>query len=109
MQRLIPPVKSIPAQHMPFGNQFAAAVRITTDGTISASQGDADSLAGVAALAERLCQLVGEQLAIDPFIALECTFDAGGCILYEETGGDIVAVEPAVTADVSELRRQLGL
>ena len=80
-----------------------AAVRLSADGRVMATSGNADDLADLAAYATRLGQLAAEALGMEEIIAIECTSDSEIFLIYEAEGGDIVALKakdksPALTA-----------
>ena len=98
------PVKDDPPK------EARAAVRLSPDGQVRATRGDAEALVAMAAYAARLGEVVGELLGADGFRALECTYKrGGGCFVFRDARGDLMAVEPAEGVDLSAIRRRLGL
>jgi hypothetical protein len=88
---------------------FQLFLRMKRDGTVVASQGTSPSFADVAAYALRLSQLVGDDLGLDRFVALECTFKQGRCFIVLDEEGDVVALEPRPSTDSNVLRELFGL
>jgi hypothetical protein len=88
---------------------FPVVLRLGANGTIVKNKGGSDDLAGVVAYAQRLGQLAGELLGIEPFVAMECTFAEGRFLIFAEENGDIVALKPRAEANLQPLRERLGL
>lgn len=84
-------------------------LRMNSDGAVLESQGGTPEFADIAAYALRLSQLVGDQLGLERFAAMECTFKQGRCFIVLQDDGDVVALEPRTAADSSSLRELLGL
>jgi Domain of unknown function (DUF4388) len=84
-------------------------LRMSRDGTVVESRGSTSELADITAYAVRLSQLVGEQLGLDRFAAMECAFKHGRCFIVLQRDGDVVAFEPHASTDSSSLREMLGL
>jgi hypothetical protein len=84
-------------------------LRMNRDGIVVESQGNTSDLADIAAYALRLSQLVGEQLGLERFAAMECAFKQGRCFIVLQQDGDAVAFEPHASVDSSALREMLGL
>jgi hypothetical protein len=91
------------------GGDFPVAMRLSAGGTIVSNRGGTDQLAETVAYAQRLMQLAGDLLGIDEFIALECSFTSGRCVVFMEGNGDIVALRPRAEANLQPLRDKLGL
>jgi hypothetical protein len=91
------------------GGDFPVAMRLNAAGAVVSSRGGTEPLAETVAYAQRLMQLAGELLGIDDFIALECTFSTGRCVIFMEENGDIVALRPRAEANLQPLRDKLGL
>ncbi len=91
------------------GAEFPVTLRLAPGGGILTSKGADEELAGVVAYAHRLGQLAGELLGIDPFVAMECTFTGGRMLLFEEEGGETVALRPRTESNLQPLRDKLGL
>jgi hypothetical protein len=73
------------------------------------SHGSTQALADIVAYALQLSQLVGDQLGLERFAAMECTFKSGRCFVVLESDGEVVALEPNASADSGSLRELLGL
>jgi hypothetical protein len=84
-------------------------LRMNREGGVVESHGGTPEFADVAAYALRLSQLVGDQLGLDRFASMECTFEQGRCFIVLQEDGDIVALEPRSAVDSSSLRELLGL
>jgi hypothetical protein len=88
---------------------FQLFLRMNRDGVVVESHGSTSDLADIASYALRLSQLVGEQLGLERFSAMECVFKKGRCFIVLQEDGDVVALEPRPSADSSALREMLGL
>jgi len=84
-------------------------LRMNREGIVVESRGSTSELADIAAYALRLAQLIGEQLGLERFAAMECAFKQGRCFIVLQGDGDVVAIEPRPSADSSSLREMLGL
>jgi hypothetical protein len=73
------------------------------------SSTEVQEFAETIAYTRRLIHLVGEQMGMEGFKAVEFTFKRGRCILYEEDDGNVVALKPSPSSDLTELREKLGL
>ena len=91
------------------GGDFPVAMRLSASGAVVSNRGGTEELAETVAYAQRLMQLAGDLLGIDEFIALECSFTSGRCVIFMEGNGDIVALRPRVEANLQPLRDKLGL
>ncbi len=91
------------------GGDFPVAMRLNLSGGVVTNRGGTEELAETVAYAQRLMQLAGDLLGIDDFIALECTFTSGRCVIFMEENGDIVALRPRPEANLQPLREKLGL
>jgi hypothetical protein len=91
------------------GGDFPVAMRLNLGGAVVTNRGGTEELAETVAYAQRLMQLAGDLLGIDDFIALECTFTSGRCVIFMEENGDIVALRPRPEANLQPLREKLGL
>ena len=78
-------------------------------GAIVKNSGGTEELAETVAYVQRLMELAGELLGIEGFIALECTFTKGRCLIFIESNGDTVALRPRPEANLQALRDRLGL
>jgi hypothetical protein len=97
------------AGHPLRGEDLQIFLRMNRDGVLVESHGNTAELADIAAYALRLSQLVGEQLGLERFAAMECAFKKGRCFIVLQDDGDVVALEPRPSADSSSLREMLGL
>jgi hypothetical protein len=88
---------------------FPVVLRLAAGGAIVKNKGGNEDLAGVVAYAQRLGQLAGELLGIDPFVAMECTFAEGRFLIFCEENGDTVALRPRGETNLQPLRERLGL
>jgi uncharacterized protein DUF4388 len=88
---------------------FPVMLRLGAGGAIIKNKGGDDELAGVVAYAHRLCQLAGELLGLEQFVALECTFTEGRLLIFDEDNGDTVALRPRADTNLQPLRDRLGL
>jgi hypothetical protein len=84
-------------------------LRMNGDGTVIESHGSTPEFADIAAYALRLSQLVGDQLGLERFLAMECTFKQGRCFIVLEDDGNVVALEPRSASNSGSLRELLGL
>lgn len=91
------------------GEDFQLYVRMNSEGKVTASYGSTQALAGVVAYVLRLAQLVGDQLGLERFRAMECAFDKGQYFVVLEEGGGIVVLEPRASADSDSIRDLLGI
>jgi hypothetical protein len=89
--------------------EFPVTMRLAPGGGILTSKGANEEMAGVVAYAQRLAQLTGELLGLDPFVAMECTFADGRLLLFEEENGETVALRPRTESNLQPLRDKLGL
>jgi hypothetical protein len=88
---------------------FELAVRLGANGEVLASRGEADEFANIIAYTARLAEILGDFMGLEGFRGLECTFKKGRCLLLKETDGNILAVKPSATADVSLIKDRIGL
>jgi hypothetical protein len=88
---------------------FPVMLRLSTSGTVLRNKGGTEELAEAAAYAHRLVQLTGELLGFEEFVALECTFQEGRCLVFREGEGDIVVLKPRPDLNLQALRERLGL
>jgi hypothetical protein len=98
--------------HLPA--QPLRAARLDAGGELTAVLGDGESLAGQAAYAMRLGDLIGELLALGPASALEAQVRSQSrpealALARREGDGGMLALEAADAADAAALRRELGL
>jgi len=97
------------AGHTFRSEDFQLFFRMNRDGAVVDSHGDTQALADTVAYALQLSRLVGDQLGLEQFVAMECTFKAGRCFLVLEPDGHVVALEPNASADSTSLRELFGL
>jgi hypothetical protein len=88
---------------------FELAVRLGPGGEVLASRGEAEEFANIIAYTARLAEILGDFMGLEGFRGLECTFKKGRCLLLKETEGNILAVKPSATADVSLIKDRIGL
>jgi len=88
---------------------FPVMVRLSSSGTVLRNKGGTEELAEAAAYAHRLVQLTGELLGLEEFVAIECTFTQGRCLIFTEGDGDIVVLRPRPDLNLQALRERLGL
>ena len=84
-------------------------LRMNSDGAIVANHGSSQAFADSAAYAVMLGQLLGDQLGVDDFFSMECSFKAGQCFVVLEPSGEVVVLEPRTPADAASLRELLKL
>ena len=63
---------------------FESFFRMNREGTVVDSHGSTQALADIVAYALQLSQLVGDQLGLERFAAMECTFKSGRCFVVLE-------------------------
>ncbi len=91
------------------GEDFEVVLRLYPDGAISVHRGGSQDFADIVAYACRLTELIGTQLGVEGFMAMECSFKSGRCFVVLETNGDVVALRPRASSDLTGLRNLLGL
>jgi hypothetical protein len=101
-----PPPK---APRIETGGDYTVMMRLAANGAVISNRGGGEDFAETVAYAERLVQLVGELLGLEPFAALECSFVTGKCLLFKEGDGETVALRPRPDANLQPLRERLGL
>jgi hypothetical protein len=84
-------------------------LRMNREGVVVESHGSTPEFADIAAYALQLSQLVGDQLGLERFAAMECTFKQGRCFIVLQDDGEMVALEPRTASDSTSLRELLGL
>jgi hypothetical protein len=87
---------------------FRFFLRMKHDGTVVAGDGDSADFADAVAYAVRLAQVIGDDLGLERFVALESTSKQGSCFIVIEDEG-VVALEPHVSTDLVSLRNLFGL
>jgi hypothetical protein len=87
---------------------FRFFLRMKHDGTVVAGDAGSADFADAVAYAVRLAQVIGDDLGLERFIALECTSKQGACFIVIEDEG-VVALEPHVSTDLVTLRDLFGL
>jgi hypothetical protein len=88
---------------------FPVMLRLSAAGAVVRNKGGTEELAEATAYAHRLAQLTGELLGLDEFVAVECVFTEGRCLVFTESNGDIVALRPRPDLNLQALRERLGL
>ncbi len=88
---------------------FPVMLRLSAAGVVVRNKGGTEELAEAAAYVHRLVQLTGELLGFEDFVALECTFTEGRCLLFGEGDGDVVVLKPRADLNLQALRERLGL
>ncbi|MDB4982301.1 MAG: response regulator receiver protein [Myxococcales bacterium] len=88
---------------------FPVMLRLAGTGAVIRNKGGTEELAEAAAYVHRLVQLTGELLGLEDFVAIECTFTEGRCLLFGEGDGDIVVLKPRADLNLQALRERLGL
>jgi hypothetical protein len=88
---------------------FAMALRLEPDGSVSLNRGGRQEFADVVAYACRLSEVLGSQLGAERFVAMECNFKSGRCFVVLESSGAVVALRPEPAADCTGIRSLLGL
>jgi hypothetical protein len=104
------PALAVPLGRSEMTADFPVVLRLSASGTIVKNKGGNEELAGVVAYAHRLVQLAGELLGLDSsFLAMECSFTEGRCLIFTEENGDMVALRPRPDMNLQPLREKLGL
>jgi hypothetical protein len=93
----------------PAGVDFPVALRLGPNGTVIRNKGASEDLAAAVAYATRLTELMSELLGAGRFVAMECAFKEGRCLMFAESNGDTVALRPRPDANLTPLRDRLGL
>jgi hypothetical protein len=97
------------AGHTLRSEDFTLLLRMNRDGLVSMNSGGSQEFADITSYATRLAQLIGEDLGLERFVAMECAFKDSRCFIVCEDGGDVVALRPKPQTDVSALRALLRL
>jgi hypothetical protein len=97
------------AGHVLRSEDFDVVLHLDAGGGISQNQGSSQDFADIIAYACRLTELIGNHLGVERFRAMECVFKSGRCFLVLERNGDVIALRPRASADVSGIRELLGL
>jgi hypothetical protein len=100
------PVK--PISQPPAGGVHRA-VRVDPAGRVLSSAGDTAELAGFAAYACRVGELIGQSLGLGRFTAMDAFFDASRAVLYVEEDGNVVVAEAKNPDDLASISRRAGL
>jgi len=90
------------------GGDYAVMLRLAATGAVISERGGSEDFAETVAYSERLLQLVGELMGLEPFSALECSFVTGKCLIFKE-GQETVALRPKPEVNLQPLRDRLGL
>lgn len=87
------------------------ALRLDARGetVVARGEGDQEEFAGLSAYTVRLLQLLGEHLGVGAFRAVEWTLPDRSGLVYTEEGGGLAAIEALPQADLSAMRRKVGL
>ena len=101
----IPPTPARPESSA----DFPVMLRLSASGAVLRNKGGTDRGAEATAYAHRLVQLTGELLGLEEFVALECTFTQGRCLIFTEGDGDVVVLRPRPDLNLQALRERLGL
>jgi hypothetical protein len=96
------------ATHADAPADFPVMLRLSASGAVLRNKGGSEQLAEAAAYAHRLVQLTGDLLGLEEFVALECAFTEGRCLVFGE-GGDVVVLRPRADLNLQSLRERLGL
>ncbi|HVZ74601.1 MAG TPA: DUF4388 domain-containing protein [Polyangia bacterium] len=109
-----PNIEDKPTPPAPIGRSesatdFPVMLRLSAAGAVIRNRGGTEELAEAAAYAHRLVQLTGELLGFEGFVALECVFTQGRCLVFDEGEGDVVVLKPRPDLDLQALRERLGL
>ncbi len=97
------------AGHVLRGEDFEVVLRLDPGGGIMENQGATQDFADIVAYACRLTELVGNQLGVERFRAMECIFKSGRCFVVLERNGEVIALRPRPTTEVSAIRELLGI
>ena len=84
-------------------------LRLDSKGNIIANRGAPEELADIVAYAARLTALIGDELGLDKFRALECQYAEQRCVSFFADNGDLISVLAPSRADLSALKRRLQL
>jgi hypothetical protein len=110
MDEVLPPPKNSRGDARgELGGDYEVVLRLGSNGAIISNRGGSEELAETVSYAQRMVQLAGELLGLEPFSALECTFADGRCIVFPEGEGETVALRPRPEANLQALRQRLGL
>jgi hypothetical protein len=97
------------AGHVLRSEDFELVLRLNAGGDITVNHGASQDFADTVAYACRLTELIGAQLGVERFRAMECVFKSGRCFIVLERDGDVIALRPRSTTDCAELRELLGV
>ncbi len=97
------------ADHVFRSEDFEVVVRLRPGGAIVHNLGASQDFADVVAYACRLAELIGGQLGIERFVAMECAFKGSQLFVVHERTGDVVALKPRRSADLGSIREVLGI
>lgn len=103
------PPPTVPLARTEITAEFPVVLRLGANGAVLKNKGGNDELAGVVAYAQRLVQLAGELLGLDEFVAMECGFSDGRCLIFTEENGETVALRPRPETNLQPIREKLGL
>jgi len=95
--------------HVLRSEDFQLVVRLSAAGGLTENSGGSPEFAEVVAYASRLAELIGEQMGMERFVAMECTYKDGPCFVVREGNGEVVALRPRPSTDCRSLRELLGI
>jgi hypothetical protein len=95
--------------HVFRSEDFEVVVRLRPGGAIVHNLGATQDFADVVAYACRLAELIGSQLGIERFVAMECAFKGSQLFVVHERTGDVVALKPRRSADLGSIREVFGI
>jgi hypothetical protein len=105
-----PPEPSVrpSSQAPPSSGGVHRAVRVDPSGRVLSTAGDSTDLAGFAAYASRVGELIGESLGLGRFTALDLGFGGSRAVLYIEDDGNVVVAEAANQDALASIARRAG-
>jgi hypothetical protein len=91
-------------------DDFEHAVRIDAQGDVLTGHGNTEELAGLAAYAFRVGDLIGEIMGMDKLHAIDGVLrDGKRCLIFRDERNDIVALRPHANVDLTPLKARLRL
>lgn len=90
-------------------DDYRFAIALTNNGESLWQRGTTDVVADASAYAIRLIELVGEELGLEGFRAMECKLGESTLFFVVEPNGNTVVLAPQPEADLSALREWLGV
>jgi hypothetical protein len=97
------------AGHTLRSEDYRLFFRMNREGAVVDSHGSTQAFADIVAYALQLSRLVGDQLGLERFTAMECSFKDDRCFIVLQDNGEVVALEPHASVDSGALRELLGL